>query len=301
MDEVLLATDPDREGEAIAWHISHILKGQTKAVIRRVMFNEITKNAVQEAVSQPGEINLNKVDAQQARRILDRLVGYTVSSELGKVLRWGLSAGRVQSVALRLISEREEEIEAFVPEEYWNISAMVQCQHGDPFQVKLARMADQEAHVPGGEIAEAVLKHLDEWPAKLFDLRHRINKQRPNPPFTTSTLQQEASRRLSMSVKRTMAVAQQLYEGIELGAQGSVGLITYMRTDSMRISPVAINMSRTYIQATYGDNFLSEKERVFKSKKSSQDAHEAIRPTSTEWPPSRVKSFSAKTSFVSTS
>lgn len=290
-EQVLLATDPDREGEAIAWHISHILEGQTSAEIHRVMFNEITKNAVREAVEHPGEINLNKVDAQQARRILDRLVGYSVSSELGKVLRWGLSAGRVQSVALRLLVEREDEIDAFVPEEYWNISAMVQCQHGDPFQVKLARMADQEAHVPGGEIAESVQQHLTEWPARLFDLRHRINKQRPSPPFTTSTLQQEASRRLSMSVKKTMRVAQQLYEGIELGGQGSVGLITYMRTDSMRVSPIAINMARTYVQNTYGDSFLSEKERVFKSKKSSQDAHEAIRPTSTEYPPQRVKAF----------
>jgi DNA topoisomerase-1 len=293
-ETVLLATDPDREGEAIAWHIAHLLEGSTKAEVHRVLFNEITKNAVREAVETPGEIDINKVDAQQARRILDRLVGYTVSSELGKVLRWGLSAGRVQSVALRLIVEREEEIEAFVPEEYWNISATAKLEQGDAFEVKLARMADKEAHVPGGEIADAVVAHLTEWTARLHELRHRVTKQRPNPPFTTSTLQQEAARRLSMSVKRTMAVAQQLYEGIELGAQGAVGLITYMRTDSMRVSPVAINMARTFIQATYGDSFLSEKERVFKGKKGAQDAHEAIRPTSTEFPPSRVKSFLTK-------
>ncbi|MFH0882061.1 MAG: type I DNA topoisomerase [bacterium] len=291
-ETVLLATDPDREGEAIAWHIAHLLEGKTKGQVHRVMFHEITKKAVLEAVANPGEIDLHKVDAQQARRVLDRLVGYLVSSELNKVIARGLSAGRVQSVALRLIVEREEEIEAFVSEEYWIISALARLAHGDPFMVKLVRMGGEEASVTGGEIAEKVIADLQKLPVRLFDLRHRVTKQNPLPPFTTSTLQQEAARRLSMSVRRTMTVAQRLYEGIELGNHGSIGLITYMRTDSTRISPVAIGMARNYIKEAYGEKFLSERPRQYKPKgKRAQDAHEAVRPTSMEWSPDKVRKF----------
>jgi len=296
--EILLATDPDREGEAIAWHIAHILKGKTQGKIRRVMFNEITKSAVQEAVQNAGEINQNKVDAQQARRVLDRLVGYLVSKELWSVITRGLSAGRVQSVALRLIAEREEEIEAFVPEEYWTISAQAKIAQADPFQVKLVRMGGEEAVVAGGELAEKVVADLTSKSANIFDLRHRTTKQKPNAPFTTSTLQQESARRLHMSVKRTMMVAQKLYEGMDVGDEGAVGLITYMRTDSMRMSPVAVNMARDFIKETYGDRFLSEKPRQFEKKgKRTQDAHEAIRPTSTQYPPEKVKKFLDKDQF----
>ncbi len=291
-ETILLATDPDREGEAIAWHIAHLLEKKTNAPLQRVMFHEITKKAVKEAVEHPGEIDLNKVDAQQARRVLDRLVGYLVSSELNKVIARGLSAGRVQSVALRLIVERELEIEAFVPEEYWIISALAKLEHGEQFKVKLARMGGEEASVTGGEIAQQVISDLQSMPAKLFDLRHRVTKQNPAPPFTTSTLQQEAARRLSMSVKRTMVIAQRLYEGVELGDHGSIGLITYMRTDSTRISPVAIGMARDFIKETYGENYLFERARQYKPKgKRTQDAHEAIRPTSTEWTPDKVRKF----------
>lgn len=292
-NQILLATDPDREGEAIAWHIAHILDGGAKTPIHRVMFNEITKDAVKQAVNSPGEIDLHKVDAQQARRVLDRLVGYLVSQQLWGVVAKGTSAGRVQSVALRLIVEREEEIEAFVPEEYWNIGALASVGSCDPFAVKLVKMAGDEAVVSNGEIAGQITHHLETMPAKLAEVRHRTSSQKPQAPFTTSTLQQEAARRLRMGVKRTMSVAQRLYEGIEIGDAGAVGLITYMRTDSTRVSPVAVDAARAFVQATYGDKFLSPKPRIFTGKKGkrTQDAHEAIRPTSTEYPPAKVKQY----------
>ncbi|MDP8205883.1 MAG: type I DNA topoisomerase [Candidatus Electryonea clarkiae] len=290
VDEILIATDPDREGEAIGWHIAHILKNKNRK-ISRVTFNEITKKAVVDAINNQTEIDLNKVNAQQARRVLDRLVGYLVSEQLWKVLARGLSAGRVQSVALRMIVEREEEIEAFVPEEYWTITAQAEIKETASFRVKLAKINDKEAKVSDGETAARILAELKSFPASLFDVRSRINNQKPLPPFITSTLQQEAARRLYFAVKRTMMVAQRLYEGIELGEAGAVGLITYMRTDSVRVSKVATDAAREFIESQYGKEFLSPKLRVYGKKGRSQDAHEAIRPTSFEWTPEKVKQY----------
>ncbi len=295
IDTIFLATDPDREGEAIAWHIAHLLNGKGGAEIMRVQFNEITESAVREAVANPGKIDLKKVDAQQARRVLDRLVGYLVSQQLWKVICKGLSAGRVQSVALRLIVEREDEINAFVPEEYWNITARALLDKIDPFQVKLVKMAGKDAVVPGGEVADQVVKDLKALPAELAAVKQRTSKQKPHAPFTTSTLQQEAARRLHMGVKRTMSTAQRLYEGIELGDGGAVGLITYMRTDSTRVSQVAIKAAREYVLETYGEAFLAKKPRQYGKKgKNTQDAHEAIRPTSMQYPPEKVKKYLKK-------
>jgi len=290
VDEILLATDPDREGEAIAWHIAYILGDASP--IRRVMFNEITKKAVREAVENSGEIDLNKVDAQQARRVLDRLVGYQVSQQLWGVIAKGLSAGRVQSVALRLIVEREEEIEAFNPEEYWNISGLANIEETPPFHIKLVKVCGDDVRINNGETAKKVLAELKSKKADLNEIRRRTSNQKPHPPFITSTLQQEAAKRLRMGVKRTMSVAQKLYEGIELGKAGAVGLITYMRTDSTRVSDVAITAAREYIAGQYGEAFLSPKPRNFtQKKKRTQDAHEAVRPTSMEWSPEKAKPF----------
>lgn len=288
--EVFLATDPDREGEAIAWHITTLLNKQPEQ-LKRVLFHEITKNAVREAVKHPGSINMNRVDAQQARRVLDRLVGYKVSEQLWSVIARGLSAGRVQSVALRLIVEREQEIDAFQPEEYWLIKAEAVLPDKNRFDVKLVKIKGKEAKIPDGETAGKVLHDLKTCDASLYKIQSRITVQKPVPPFITSTLQQEAARRLRYPVKRTMVVAQQLYEGQELGDAGSVGLITYMRTDSTRISKTAIDGAREFISREFGKEYLSPKPRVFRSKKSAQDAHEAIRPTSFDWPPERVKPF----------
>ncbi|MBZ0265426.1 type I DNA topoisomerase, partial [bacterium] len=288
--EIILATDPDREGEAIAWHIAHLLKQDDNSA-KRVQFNEITKQAVQDAMKNPGIIDMKKVDAQQARRVLDRLVGYLVSGELWTVIARGLSAGRVQSVALRLIVEREALVLAFVPEEYWIISALAKYDNTEPFKVKLVKLGGEEAKVDNGKQAEQIVSDLKSLPSSLHELKHRKSSQKPSAPFTTSTLQQEASRRLRFSVKRTMTVAQQLYEGQEIGQDGHVGLITYMRTDSTRISPVAIDLAREFITGKYGEEYLSPKVRVFGKKKSAQDAHEAIRPTSLEYPPDKVKPY----------
>ncbi len=288
--EILIATDPDREGEAIGWHIAYLLN-RDGVPIHRVMFNEITKQAVQEAVANPGKINQKKVDAQQARRVLDRLVGYLVSQQLWKVIARGLSAGRVQSVALRLIVEREEQIEAFVPEEYWLITASAKIEEEPPFTVKLVKMAGSEAKIDGGEQAEGVLDDLRSLPSRVHEVRHNIKPQSPGAPFTTSTMQQEAARRLSFAVRRTMSVAQRLYEGIELGDAGAVGLITYMRTDSTRVAGSAVASAREFIANEYGPDYLCPKPRVYKKKGRTQDAHEAIRPTSTKWTPKKIKPF----------
>ncbi len=293
---VLLATDPDREGEAIAWHIAHLL-GNRNGDIRRVTFNEITKNAVLEAVSHPGDIDQNRVDAQQARRVLDRLVGYLVSKELWSVVARGLSAGRVQSVALRLVVEREEEIEAFVPEEYWTFHAMAELENLAAFRTKLVKLGGEDVEIGSEALADQVRDNLENLPARLLEIRRRINSQKPRAPFTTSTLQQEASHRLSMGGKRTMRVAQSLYEGIELG-DDTVGLITYMRTDSARMSPEAVQATRGFIQDQYGESYLSPKARQYSSKgKKTQDAHEAIRPTDVKRTPASVKKYLKKDEF----
>jgi DNA topoisomerase-1 len=276
-DEVFLATDPDREGEAIAWHVAEEMN--TDAPIHRVLFHEITKDAIKEAMSVPGVIDDRKVKAQQARRVLDRLVGYKVSPLLWKSIKTGLSAGRVQTVALRLLVERERAIRAFKPEEYWSIDTL--CAKDDQtFEASLHKI-DGHKPILGKEAeAQEVVDAVREQPFIVSEVQHKRRRKRPTPPFTTSTLQQEAAKKLGFSSRRTMRAAQNLYEGIDVG-DGPIGLITYMRTDSVRVSDAAIAAAREYIGQQYGDNYVPEIPVVYKSKKGSrvQDAHEAIRPT----------------------
>jgi DNA topoisomerase-1 len=281
-DTIILATDPDREGEAIAYHVAEQLgfKRHDGERFRRVQFREITRGAVLEALKSPGSIDMKKVEAQQARRILDRLVGYQVSPLLWKPIRPGLSAGRVQTVALRLICEREEEIRAFVEEEYWSVTAHL-AKGDHPFEAKLHHI-DHKAFTLGNEVAtKGVLDDLRTGTFQVTEVRRRERKKNPAPPFTTSTLQQEAAKRLGFSAKRTMSVAQRLYEGMEMGARGTVGLITYMRTDSTRVSPVAVGQAREWIASEFGENFAAGAPRLWagKQQKGAQEAHEAIRPT----------------------
>ncbi len=283
-----LATDPDREGEAIAWHIAEEMDGLD---VQRVLFNEITKKAVQEAVQHPRALDRSKFDSQQARRILDRLVGYQISPLLWKKVRRGLSAGRVQSVAVRLVIEREGEIKAFVPVEYWTIDADLSARLPPPFVARLARVDGQKAEVHGEAEARALEAELKaaSWRVQKVDRRER--RRNPAAPFITSKLQQEAANRLHFTAKKTMTLAQRLYEGVELGEEGSVGLITYMRTDSTRLSADAVTDVRALIARQYGEQYLPAEPNVFKTKKAAQDAHEAIRPTSLEWTPERVQPF----------
>jgi DNA topoisomerase-1 len=296
-DDIYLAPDPDREGEAIAWHIADRL-GHKKNV-HRVLFNEITKKAVQEAIKNPQKLDHNKFEAQVARRILDRLVGYQLSPLLWTKVRRGLSAGRVQSVAVRLITEREREIRAFVKEEYWTIAADLEGKTPPPFQANLfevdgKRLDHKKFRLENEEQAAAVVGSLDgaDWDVAKVEKRDR--KRNPAPPFITSRLQQEASRKLGYQPSRTMRIAQHLYEGIELGEEGAVGLITYMRTDSTRLSPDALEAVRGYIGERYGADYVPEKPNIYRSKKAAQDAHEAIRPTSIEYDPERVAPFLSK-------
>ena len=281
---IFLAPDPDREGEAIAWHLAHILKNEIK--IRRIEFHEITKSAVEEAVKHPRAIDLNRVNAQQARRILDRLVGYKLSPLLWKKVRKGLSAGRVQSVAVRLICEREKEIMAFVPQEYWSILALL-TKPGD--QQELSAKYISKDIVPDQAAADKIVGDCRNAEFIVKDIIKKEQRRNPAPPFITSTLQQDASRKFSFSARKTMTIAQQLYEGIDIQGEGHVGLITYMRTDSVRISNEAITEVRKYIKDSFGDSFLPEATRFYKTKKSAQDAHEAIRPTSAMRAPKAVK------------
>ena len=286
VDNIYLAADPDREGEAICWHLAEELK-KAKKPIHRITYNEVTKSAILDAIKAPGEINMALVDAQQARRVLDRLVGYKISPILwSSVKQPGLSAGRVQSVAVRLICEREAEIEAFKPEEYWTLTATLtplELEH--PFLAKLHKIGSKKGEINnyGFRINEARAKELTA-DAETHDyivekVQKRELKQKPVAPFITSTLQQEASRKLRFTAKKTMLVAQQLYEGLEIGNEGSVGLITYMRTDSTRIAQEALQAVRDYIQTTYGTEYLPGQAVNYRSKKGAQDAHEAIRPT----------------------
>jgi DNA topoisomerase-1 len=289
---VYLATDPDREGEAIAWHIQQALGLQNA---QRIEFNEITASAVQRALQSPRAIDLDRVNAQQARRVLDRLVGYQISPLLWRKLRGGrnaLSAGRVQSVAVRLIVEREREIRAFVPEEYWKITATLtpKTEHF-PFDAELRQKGDAKLELKSEADANAVLSDLQGATYIVESVEKRQRKRTPPPPFITSTLQQEASRKLGFSAKRTMQIAQQLYEGVELGDEGAVGLITYMRTDSVRLSNEALQMAREFIQAHYAPDYLPSKPRQYKTKSSAQDAHEAIRPTDVNRTPDAVKPY----------
>lgn len=288
-DIVYLATDPDREGEAIAWHLSHLLNIDDKAPVR-VTFNEITKTGVQYGMSHPRTIDPDIVNAQQTRRILDRIVGYKLSPFLWKKVRRGLSAGRVQSVAVRLIVDREEEIKAFKTAEYWSIDAKLSAASSKKtFSAKLAEIDGEKAKIDNKEQADEILANLKGAEFVVTNLKKSQRKKQPAPPFTTSTLQQEASRRLSFQARRTMKAAQELYEGVDVEGTGAVGLITYMRTDSLRISDEAKTAAAELIKTVYGEKYLPEKPRTFKSKSNAQDAHEAIRPTNVEFTPEKVK------------
>ena len=289
-DTVFLAPDPDREGEAIAWHIFEVL-GKEPEAVRRVTFNEITQRAVLQALEQPGDIDFKKVDAQQARRVLDRLMGFRLSPLLWQKVKRGLSAGRVQSVALKMVCDRQDEIEAFQPEEYWNIAAELAAAAPPPFTARLHRIDGKKAEVGDGEQAAAIVRDLESGRFTVRTVERKEAQQKPGAPFITSRLQQEAARRFGFSVKRTMALAQGLYEGREIGDRGAVGLITYMRTDSTRVSEEALDAARELIAATYGPAALPEAANRYASKKGAQDAHEAIRPTTFELPPETVKDF----------
>jgi len=289
-----LAPDPDREGEAIAWHVAAALKLPENKTFR-VTFNEITKRAVRRAFEDPGKIDMAKVNAQQARRILDRIVGYQLSPLLWKKVAKGLSAGRVQSVAVRLVVEREREIQAFKPEEFWEITAELSpagsAAESDRFEAKLAEWDGEEFRPGQGDQAESIATALRAAAYEVAGVERKEQKLSPGPPFSTSLLQQQSSTRLRFSAKKTMRVAQQLYEGIEVGDEGSVGLITYMRTDSFRVSNEAITECRGFVTEQFGDKYVHEKERVFKSKKGAQEAHEAVRPTSALRTPEQLKPF----------
>lgn len=286
-DKVYLATDPDREGEAISWHIAHILKLDMNDN-NRVEFNEITKTGIQNGMSNPHKINIDLVNAQQARRILDRLVGYKLSPFLWKKVKRGLSAGRVQSVAVRIVVERENEIRKFKPKEYWSVDAVFSS-GGKSFKASLLSFEGKKIYMPDGKFAHDILERLKGAEYTVKAVRKKVVKKQPSPPFITSTLQQDASRRLGFASKRTMKIAQELYEGVDIKGMGAVGLITYMRTDSLRISEEAQNSARDYILSTYGKSYLPNTPKVYKSKKNAQDAHEAIRPSIIDLTPSNVK------------
>jgi DNA topoisomerase-1 len=295
VQDVYLAADPDREGEAICFHLQEELgNGKNGPRIYRVMFNEITKGAIQKAFEKPGQVDVHLVDAQQARRVLDRLVGYKISPLLWDKVRRGLSAGRVQTVALRLIVEREREIRAFVPKEYWTLDADLQGKKPQLLTARLARINDQPAEIANQQSSDEILAALEDAAYVVKSVARREKRRNPVAPFITSTLQQESSRKLRFSVKRTMMLAQRLYEGVEIGKEGAVGLITYMRTDSTRISEDAIRDVRDFIRERYGKEFLPESANVYKSKKEAQDAHEAIRPTSMAFTPEVVAKYLAE-------
>lgn len=285
--KVYLATDPDREGEAIAWHLAHIL-GIDETADVRVTFNEITKGAVQEAIKTPRKIDMNLTDAQQARRVLDRIVGYKISPVLWKKVRRGLSAGRVQSVAVKLIVDREEEIEKFIPEEYWNIYAtLLEEKTKKTFEAKFYGKDNKKQELHKKEEVDEILKQIKNAKYVVQEVKKGERKRNPAPPFTTSTMQQEASRKLGFTLKKTMSVAQGLYEGVKIPQKGTVGLITYMRTDSTRISEVARTAAKEQILKMYGEEYYNN--RYYKTGKDAQDAHEAIRPTYIDITPDEIK------------
>jgi len=292
-DHVYIATDPDREGEAIAWHIAKEVE-DVNASIYRVLFTEITERGISEAMKRPTTIDENLVNSQQARRLMDRFVGYKISPFVWKTVFYGLSAGRVQSVTVRLVCEREEAINSFIPREYWSIIAEFQTSGADPFLAKLFKVAGEDPRIENATTAEGYVNDIRRQTFTLTDLQRKPVKRNPPPPFITSTLQQEAARRLRLHAKRTMMLAQKLYEGIELGDEGRIGLITYMRTDSTRLSPDAVNEVREFIYTNYGKEYLPHEPRLFKKGKGSQDAHEAIRPTSMKYTPRLVKKYLEK-------
>ncbi|HMK38495.1 MAG TPA: type I DNA topoisomerase, partial [Bacteroidota bacterium] len=287
---VYLATDPDREGEAIAWHIAREVEQDNKNVFR-VMFNEITERGITEAMKDPTKVDQNLVNSQQARRVMDRLVGYKVSPFVWKTVFYGLSAGRVQSVAVRLICEREEAVTSFIPEEYWSVIGEFRTATAEPFFAKLFKVAGNDPVIADATTAEGYVNDIRKQAFLVSDIQKKPVRRNPGAPFITSTLQQESARRLRFHAKRTMMLAQKLYEGIELGEEGRVGLITYMRTDSTRLSDDAVAEVRAYIYENYGKEYLPGEPRLFKKGKSSQDAHEAIRPTSMKHTPKAVRKY----------
>lgn len=293
--KIYLAADPDREGEAIAWHLAHTLNVDIHSDCR-VVFNEITKDAIKESFKHPRSINMDLVDAQQARRVLDRLVGYNISPILWKKVKKGLSAGRVQSVAMRMIIDRENEIKAFIPEEYWTIGADF-LKGKAAFEASFYGIGSEKAELKTEEDVKNILNQINGNTFTVASVTKKERKRNPAPPFITSSLQQEAARKLNFRAKKTMMLAQQLYEGIDLGKEGTVGLITYMRTDSTRISEVALSEARQYISNEFGENFVQTEAKKEKKQTNAQDAHEAIRPTSTMKVPDTLKEFLSKDQF----
>ncbi len=291
-DQIYLAPDPDREGEAIAWHIAEEIRQEDK--VFRILFNEITKRGVSEAIAHPQKLNKDKFEAQQARRILDRLVGYQISPILWDKVRRGLSAGRVQSVALRLICEREKEILAFKPQEYWSVTVELEGNTPPPFEAKLVRIDGEKANLTSESETKKLTGSIDGADYLVEAVTKKSRKKNPPPPFITSTLQQEAARKLGFSAKKTMMLAQRLYEGVDFGTEGPVGLITYMRTDSTRVANEAMTEVRDHISSKYGKEYLPPSPRTFKSAKSAQEAHEAIRPTSMEYHPGKAAAYLEK-------
>ncbi|AND85054.1 type I DNA topoisomerase [Clostridium tyrobutyricum] len=288
-DKIYLATDPDREGEAISWHLLHALNLDEDDKCR-IEFHEITKSAVKGSLKQARKININLVDAQQARRVLDRLVGYKISPILWRKVKWGLSAGRVQSVTLKMICEREKEIKEFIPKEYWTVECFLHKQSTKKtFKVRLTTLNKKKIEINNKEEVDKIIEDLKSGEFIVKNVKKTSKNKNPLPPFTTSTLQQDSYRKLNFSTKRTMSVAQQLYEGVDIKKHGTVGLITYMRTDSVRISEEAQNDCRDFVKETLGDKYIPEKPRNFKSKKHIQDAHEAIRPTNISLVPDQIK------------
>ncbi len=288
-EKVYLATDPDREGEAISWHIAQML-GLDMNADNRVAFNEITKTGITNGMNNPHKIDTDLVNAQQARRILDRIVGYQLSPFLWKKVKRGLSAGRVQTVAVRIVVDRENEIRKFVPKEYWSVDAKFTAPSSRKvFDASLLTVDGKKIEISSQAEADAILKSLENAQYVVSSVKKKVTKKQPSPPFITSTMQQEASRKLGFTSKRTMKVAQELYEGVDIEGIGAVGLITYMRTDSLRISDEAKKAAAEYIEKVYGKNYLPDKPRVFKTKSNAQDAHEAIRPSTPELTPARVK------------
>jgi DNA topoisomerase-1 len=288
---VYLAPDPDREGEAISWHLATLLNG-VNPNIRRIEFHEVTRDAVRRALQHPRDIDQHRVAAQQARRVLDRLVGYKLSPLLWRKVRGGLSAGRVQSVALRLVCDREREIEAFTPQEYWTVTARLTPVDQDaPFEARLVSRGDAKVEIPDEATARRVVQELEAAAYRVAEVRRRDQQRHPAPPFITSTLQQEANRRLGYSASRTMSLAQQLYEGLDVGDEGTVGLITYMRTDSVRVAASAQEEARAFVRERWGQAYVPPQPRRYASRRGAQDAHEAIRPTSVYRTPEKVKPY----------
>lgn len=288
-DTVYLATDPDREGEAISWHLKNLLDLSDEKA-KRVTFNEITRKVVTESIHHPREIDQDLVDAQQARRILDRIVGYELSPLLWKKIRRGLSAGRVQSVAMRLVADREKEIKDFVPQEYWTLDALLKNDGGVPFRARYYGKDGKKYEPVSQEEVSAIQAEVQDLPFAVKSVKRTDKQRSPAPPFTTSTMQQDASRKLNMTPRRTMAIAQQLYEGVDITGEGTVGLITYMRTDSLRISDEAQAAARSFVTGRYGAGYCPAAPRQYKTKAGAQDAHEAIRPSDVNLTPERVKS-----------